>query len=125
MQIMVVVVFSLLVMDSRQTIVMRCAECNGGSSSWRLPDQASNVVVGQSVDNLQQAVSSPAADYRGLQLLQQQSRSKSSSSKRRRHVVVDLNALQGHFRSVQEAVNSIPDGNPDKLIIHINAGTYL
>ncbi|CAK9201558.1 unnamed protein product [Sphagnum troendelagicum] len=31
----------------------------------------------------------------------------------------------GHFRSVQEAVNSIPDGNPDKLIIHINAGTYL
>jgi predicted nucleic acid-binding Zn ribbon protein len=119
---MVIVVFSLLVMDSWQMIVMRCVECNRGSSSWRLPE---NVVVGQSVDDLQQAVSSPAADYRGLQLLQQQSRSKSSSSKRRRHVVVDLNASQGHFRSVQEAVNSIPDGNPDKLIIRINAGTYL
>lgn len=106
-------------------IVMRCVECNRGSSSWRLPDQASNVVVGQSVDDLQQAVPSPAADYRGLQLLQQQSRSRSSSSKRSRHVVVDLNSSQGHFRSVQEAVNSIPNGNPDKVIIHINAGTYL
>lgn len=39
-------------------------------------------------------------------------------------IVVDLNG-NGDFMSVQAAVNSVPAGNPQKLIIRINAGDYV
>lgn len=39
-------------------------------------------------------------------------------------IVVDLNGY-GSFRSVQAAVDSIPVGNPQKVVIQINPGNYL
>lgn len=39
-------------------------------------------------------------------------------------IVVDSNGY-GSFRSVQAAVDSIPVGNPQKVVIQINAGNYL
>lgn len=39
-------------------------------------------------------------------------------------IVVDLNGY-GSFMSVQAAVDSIPVGNPQKVVIQINPGNYL
>ncbi|KAK8958415.1 putative pectinesterase 68 [Platanthera guangdongensis] len=38
-------------------------------------------------------------------------------------VVVDLKG-HGHFRSIQQAINSIPNDNPNWTKIHIKAGVY-
>ncbi|CAN4104671.1 unnamed protein product [Withania somnifera] len=38
-------------------------------------------------------------------------------------IIVDING-QGNFKSVQAAINSIPDGNSNWVIIHVRKGTY-
>ncbi|KAJ8560466.1 hypothetical protein K7X08_022326 [Anisodus acutangulus] len=40
-----------------------------------------------------------------------------------RTIIVDVNG-QGNFKSVQAAVNSVPDGNSNWVIIHVRKGTY-
>lgn len=40
-----------------------------------------------------------------------------------RTIIVDVNG-QGNFKSVQAAINSVPDGNSDWIIIHVRKGTY-
>lgn len=41
----------------------------------------------------------------------------------RRSIIVDQSG-KGQFRSIQEAINSVPDGNKDWIRIHLNQGVY-
>ncbi|XP_052206884.1 probable pectinesterase 67 [Diospyros lotus] len=40
-----------------------------------------------------------------------------------RSIIVDING-NGHFKSVQAAIDSVPEGNSDWIIIHIRKGVY-
>ena len=38
-------------------------------------------------------------------------------------IIVDING-NGHFKSVQAAIDSVPDGNSEWVIIHVRKGVY-
>ncbi|KAG5573970.1 hypothetical protein H5410_063736 [Solanum commersonii] len=40
-----------------------------------------------------------------------------------RTIIVDING-QGDFKSIQAAINTVPDGNSNWIIIHVRKGTY-